>query len=478
MWSNQNAAVDALYFASHVDGAGDSAWTRTTLCEGTLCPDDHLNIKSIDADTSGHIYAAVKTSLNDKNPTVASDPLIVIYKLNTAGGWSSTTAWTVAQDLTRAIVVIDSQNRRVHTFAAGPCCSGGTVWTKNASLDALSFPTGFGTKFIETADPLAEPINNPTSTKQSVNGTTGLLVLAGVDRTKDYVHNYLTLPGGSVPDTTAPTVTAVTPASGATGVATNSTATATFSEAVTGVSGTTFTLTRAGTAVPATVAYDAASRTATLTPNAALAVSTTYTATVKGGSTGVKDTAGNALAADRVWTFTTAAGTPPPGGGDTVTLSPTADTYGAAATPTTNLGTAQVLGVDASSAEVSYLKYDLGPHAGKTVTGASLQFRATNGSAGTQSVKLVTDDSWTETGLTYNARPALGTVLGTVGPTSSGTNYTVSAQRRQCPRPARRAALARDGLHQQRRPRSRLPRVDDPTHAGAHVLGRRHAAAR
>ena len=59
----------------------------------TLCPDDHLNIKSIDADTSGHIYAAVKTSLNDKNPTVASDPLIVIYRLNTAGGWSSSIAW-------------------------------------------------------------------------------------------------------------------------------------------------------------------------------------------------------------------------------------------------------------------------------------------------------------------------------------------------------------------------------------------------
>jgi hypothetical protein len=428
LWSNQ--AVDALYFASHVDGAADSAWTRTTLCEGTLCPDDHLNIKSIDADTSGHIYAAVKTSLNDKSPKVGTDPLIVIYKLNTAGGWSSTTAWTVAQDLTRAIVVIDSQNREVHTFAAGPCCSGGTVWTKKAPLDALSFPTGFGTKFIETADPLAEPVNNPTSTKQSVNGTTGLLVLAGVDRTKVYVHNYLTLPGGGTPppvDTTAPTVTTVTPAAGATGVATNSTATATFSEAVTGVSGTTFTLTTGGTTVPATVTMNAANTTATLTPTAALAASTTYTATVKGGSTGVKDTAGNALAADRVWTFTTAAVSPPSGGGDTVTLSATADTYGASAAATTNYGTAQVLGVDASSAEVSYLKYDLGPHAGKTVTSATLQIRATtSGSAGTQNVKLVTDDSWTETGLTYNARPALGASLGTVGPTSSNTNYTVT----------------------------------------------------
>ena len=46
---------------------------------------------------------------------------------------------------------------------------------------------------------------------------------------------------------------------------------------------------------------------ATLTPTSALAANTTYTATVKGGSTGVKDLAGNALAADFTWSFTTAA---------------------------------------------------------------------------------------------------------------------------------------------------------------------------
>ena len=239
----------------------------------------------------------------------------------------------------------------------------------------------------------------------------------------------LTFSGGGTPppgDTTAPTVTAVTPAENATGVAANTAVTATFSEAVTGVSGTTFTLTTGGTAVPATVTYNAASTTATLTPSAALAASTTYTATVKGGATGVKDTAGNALAADKTWTFTTAAGTPPPAG-ETVTLTATADTYGAAATPTTNLGTSALLGVDASTAEVSYLKFDLGAYAGRTVTGATLQIRATtSGSTGVQNVKLVADDSWTETGLTYNLRPALGAAMGTFGPTSTNTNYTVT----------------------------------------------------
>ena len=69
----------------------------------------------------------------------------------------------------------------------------------------------------------------------------------------------------------------------------------------------------ANTLITATVSYNAATRTATLTPSASLANSTVYTVTIKGGASGVKDVAGNALAIDYSWSFTTAAGdiTPP-----------------------------------------------------------------------------------------------------------------------------------------------------------------------
>jgi hypothetical protein len=56
----------------------------------------------------------------------------------------------------------------------------------------------------------------------------------------------------------------------------------------------------------ASVAYDGASRTATLTPAVALEAGVQYTARVLGGAAGVKDAAGNALPADHTWTFTTA----------------------------------------------------------------------------------------------------------------------------------------------------------------------------
>ncbi|KAF3884582.1 MULTISPECIES: N,N-dimethylformamidase beta subunit family domain-containing protein [Nostocales] len=112
------------------------------------------------------------------------------------------------------------------------------------------------------------------------------------------------------PDTTPPTVTASTPGNGTTGVSPSTTITATFSEAIdtATLNSNTFELRNANnTLVPATITYDAGNSTATLTPSSPLATSTTYTATLKGGSTDprVKDLAGNALAQNYTWSFTT-----------------------------------------------------------------------------------------------------------------------------------------------------------------------------
>ncbi len=110
---------------------------------------------------------------------------------------------------------------------------------------------------------------------------------------------------GTTSDTTAPTVLSTSPANNATGVATNTVLTAAFSETMNAA-----TLTKAtfilDNRVTGTVTY--IGTTATFTPTSNLAYSTTYTATI---TTGAKDTAGNALAANRTWTFTTA---PPPAG--------------------------------------------------------------------------------------------------------------------------------------------------------------------
>jgi len=110
-------------------------------------------------------------------------------------------------------------------------------------------------------------------------------------------------PVSPVTDTSAPTVSSTNPVNGATGVAV---ITASFSEAMNAstISATTFTLTGPGAvAVAGTVTYDAANHIARFTPSSALVASTAYTATI---TTGAKDLAGNAVATNHAWSFTTA----------------------------------------------------------------------------------------------------------------------------------------------------------------------------
>jgi hypothetical protein len=135
----------------------------------------------------------------------------------------------------------------------------------------------------------------------------------------NYWVDVLFTPGAAPPDTTSPTVTAFSPGDGATGVSTGTTVTATFSEGMNAstINSTTFVLRNpSNTAITASVTYNATTRVATLTPASALAVSTTYTATILGGTTDprVKDVAGNALASNHTWSFTTAATSAPPSG--------------------------------------------------------------------------------------------------------------------------------------------------------------------
>ena len=103
----------------------------------------------------------------------------------------------------------------------------------------------------------------------------------------------------------APTVTAVTPANGSTAVAAGTNVTATFSAAVQGVTGGTFVLKNsAGAAIPATVTYNATTRTAILDPAASLAADTRYTATLVGGTSAIRGSTGTPLASVS-WSFLT-----------------------------------------------------------------------------------------------------------------------------------------------------------------------------
>ncbi|MGA2424838.1 MAG: Ig-like domain-containing protein [Terriglobales bacterium] len=159
--------------------------------------------------------------------------------------------------------------------------------------------------------------------------TTGAQNLNGNGLASNYVWTFTTSAVACAP----PTVVSVAPPNGAAGICPNTLVVATFSEAMNPatINTTTFTLTAPGpTPVTGTVTYSVSSYAATFTPTSPLALDTLYTATI---TTGAQDLAGDGLASDYVWTFTTSVtacqGTVPLGtacmfgilGGSTVTNS-------------------------------------------------------------------------------------------------------------------------------------------------------------
>ena len=130
--------------------------------------------------------------------------------------------------------------------------------------------------------------------------TTGAKDMAGNALTENHAFNFTT---GDAPDITLPIVSSTDPLNNSTGTIRGKVVTLTFSEAMNPltISSSTFTVKQGVTSVPGLVAY--AGITATFTPENTLAAGTVYTATI---TTGAKDLAGNALAANLVWSFTTA----------------------------------------------------------------------------------------------------------------------------------------------------------------------------
>jgi Domain of unknown function (DUF4082)/Malectin domain/Bacterial Ig-like domain len=108
----------------------------------------------------------------------------------------------------------------------------------------------------------------------------------------------------------SPTVTSTVPGSDETDASVGSFPRATFSRAMDAstINGATVSLTGPAGAVPATVSFDAPSTTATLTPSAPLAFSTTYTMTL---ASSVKSSDGAPLGTPYTWQFTTQAPPPP-----------------------------------------------------------------------------------------------------------------------------------------------------------------------
>jgi len=158
------------------------------------------------------MFAVVKTSLNDAVPSNPGAPLIYLLIRSNNGNWSQREVVKVEDNWTRPILLIDEENREIYIFGTKQIGSQmtGSIYYKHINLDnqGLTFERGPGDPFIEYPDGAIDftHINNASSTKQPLNSTTNLVVIAGDDTKHMYVHNIIDLPDPPVFTTFLPLI--------------------------------------------------------------------------------------------------------------------------------------------------------------------------------------------------------------------------------------------------------------------------------
>jgi hypothetical protein len=190
MWSDQRTSSIKMRFAVHQDGQDPLSWQTTDVY--TPSGDDHINLKSLQTDGAGNIFAAIKTDKDAK--------LIMLLACKTAlSGCRKKSDWTHYEvyrgkefDPSRPLLLIDAEHSELYVFAMVEDDNDHrAIYYKKTPIANINFSTDIGVPFIKSATDTN--INDPTSTKQNLNSITGLVVLASDEVTTHYFHNYLAL---------------------------------------------------------------------------------------------------------------------------------------------------------------------------------------------------------------------------------------------------------------------------------------------
>jgi PKD repeat protein len=383
LWSNQTSTKDGMWFAEHTDGAPESAWTPSRAAiQGPGSADDHMNLKALQTDSGGRVYAAVKTSFTGSAPLI-----LLLVRDPQTGDWESHVFGRGTDCHNRPIVVIDEESRMIHMFATGPqapdyTCApgGGAIYEKVSPLDEISFKPGYGTLVMQ--DTSSATMHDVTASKQNVTSSTGLLVLAVNLGTKFYWHHYDALtPAPPPPPPPAP------PVADFTGTPTSGTAPVTVA----------FTDASSGTPTSWSWNFGDGTSASSQNPTHTYASPGTYTVSLTATNAGGSNT--KTLAG-----YITVAAPPIP---TEITVAASADAQVSSTKPNENFGASTILRIRAN-AERSFVRFTVSGIAGRVVRSAKLRlFVALDSKDGT---------------ITWNNAPAIsGTAVAAAGRTALGT---------------------------------------------------------
>jgi len=195
VWTNQ--ADGAIYFTSHPDGEAPAAWSpTTTVLRGLQLADNHVSARSLDGPEGSTLFVVIKTSLDVLPDSDPHEAQMLLLELRPDGGWKRHVYGRLRDHHTRPLLLIDEDRRELYIFAVSPFGSG-SVYYKRTSADEILLPVGLGAPFLQLPD--QPEITSPTSTKQNLTASSGVMVLSSDEETDRYVYGVLPLGEGASP---------------------------------------------------------------------------------------------------------------------------------------------------------------------------------------------------------------------------------------------------------------------------------------
>ncbi len=295
-----NSTYVAAYFSSSGDYCSSNPYFTTAVVNGPL----HALANGEDGGNGLYRYgspAALPTSTYGSsnyfvdvvfsNATDTEPPLVNTVS-PASGSSNASLTTTVSASFSEDMDPASIQNSSFSLRDAQNTLLQGTV----------SYQSSTRTAILSLTSPLAY---SSTYTATITGGSAGVKDMAGNALQSNFTWTFTT-----VADQQAPQIQTVSPASGATAVLVNQVISGTFNEAMLASSINTSTVQvslSGGGAIPGTVLYDAGTRSFSFTASSLLQTQSTYTVTVLGGTGGVQDLAGNVLASNYSWSFTTEA---------------------------------------------------------------------------------------------------------------------------------------------------------------------------
>jgi hypothetical protein len=192
LWNDgNNGNSNTFRFAWHQNGTKATKWHQQRPgASGSWVEDDHINMKTY----GGKIYAVVKTS---STSCTNQGPLVQLLVRSTNGNWNHYGVSCTKDPSndpafagpSRPIMLIDTSTKQLHFFVNGPGQKAGQIWQKSSPITGLnSIKSQSWSLFI--ADNSNVGLVDPTSTKQNVNATTGIVVAASNQANTSYYHGF------------------------------------------------------------------------------------------------------------------------------------------------------------------------------------------------------------------------------------------------------------------------------------------------